>query len=129
VLAKEMTKPGFSENGDITQMENSEEFVGEKEMPTERKSGMSAKGTKKSSLGTKKPMKHGEEPKEILLAIIWSAVETLLARGEARLFTGKGEVAIVLARTSKTDDGLVPTLSADLEEKVLAIGGRDEITL
>lgn len=107
-------------------MENSEEFVGGKEMPTERKLDMSAKGTKQSLQGTKKSMKHGEEPKEILLAIIWSAVETLLERGEARLFTGHGEVAIVLARTSKTDDGLVPTLSANTPEKVLAIGDVNE---
>jgi len=107
-------------------MENSEEFVGGKEMPTERKLDMSAKGTKQSSQDTKKSMKHGEEPKEILLAIIWSAVETLLERGEARLFTGNGEVAIVLARTSKTDDGLVPTLAADVAEGVLAIGEMDE---
>ena len=121
-----MTRQGFAENGDITRVENSEAFVGGKEMPTERKLDMSAKGTKQSSQDTKKSMKHGEEPKEILLAIIWSAVETLLERGDARLFTGNGEVAIVLARTSKTGDGLVPALAANTPEKVLAIGDRDE---
>lgn len=82
---------------------------------------MSAKGTKLSSDGTHKPMKHGEEPKEILLALVWSAVETLLERGDAKIFVGKGEVAVVFANTSKTDDGLVPTLP----EKVLA-GGQGE---
>lgn len=59
-----------------------------------------------SSTDTRKSMKHGEEPNEILLAMIWSATETLLARGDARLFVGNGEVAIVLARTTKTDKGL-----------------------
>ena len=107
-------------------MENSEECVGGNEMPTERSVDMSAKGIKKSSHDTKKSMKHGEEPRELLLAIIWSAVETLLDRREARLFTGNGEVAIVLAKTSKTEDGLVPILPANSLEEVLALGGKDE---
>jgi hypothetical protein len=57
-------------------------------------------------------MKNGEEPDTILLAMIWSAVETLQKRGKARLLVGKktGSVAIILANTTYSEsDGLVPT--------------------
>jgi hypothetical protein len=74
---------------------------------------MSAKETKQSSSDIKKRMKHGEEPSSILLQTIWSSVETLLARGEARLFVGNGEVAVIFLETEKTDKGLVPTVFAN----------------
>lgn len=67
---------------------------------------MSVKGTK-SSDDTKKRMKHGEEPKEILLALVWSEIETLLARGEARVFVGNNEVAVIFMGAKLTDEGLV----------------------
>jgi hypothetical protein len=85
---------------------------------------MSAKGTKQSSPGTKKRMKHGEETNEILLAMVWSAVETLLAREKARLFVGNGEVAVIFLEAAKTDKGLVPTVFANTstsEEKSDAV--------
>ena len=81
---------------------------------------MSAKGTKSSSNDMPPRMKHGEEPNEVLLAMVWSAVETLLARGDARLFVGNGEVAVVFANTTKTDAGLVPMVYAKTPKKVLA---------
>jgi hypothetical protein len=66
----------------------------------------------------KKSMKHGQEPTEVLLTLLWSQVETLLERGEARLFVGNGEVAIVLANTLKTDEGLMPILSKTVGRSV-----------
>jgi hypothetical protein len=110
-----MKKRDFVGSGDTIQAENLGEFVGDKEMLIERRFVMSAKGTKQSSQDTKKHMKHGEEPREILLQMAWSAVETLLARGDARLFVGNGEVAVIFANTSKTDEGLVPTLPLETQ--------------
>jgi len=71
---------------------------------------MSGKGTKQSSGGTTPLMKSGEEPKSLLLAMLWTALETLLARGDARIFVGKGTIAIFLHATDLVPHlGLVPT--------------------
>ena len=59
-------------------------------------------------------MKSGEESTELLLQLVWSPLETLLAQGKARIFVGKGAVAIFLHQTELVPHlGLVPT-----EEKV-----------
>ena len=55
-------------------------------------------------------MQTGGESKDLLLALLWSALETLLARGDARLFVGKGTIAIFLHGTELAPHlGLVPT--------------------
>lgn len=69
-------------------------------------------------MATQKSMKHGEEPTELLLAVAWSQIETLLERGQARLFVGNGEVAVIFANTLKTDDGLVLAKSVGKQESV-----------
>lgn len=75
----------------------------------------------KNSQGTKTSMKHGEEPTELLLALVWSPVETLRERGLAEIFVGDGRVAIIFANTSINPSvGLVPTL-----EKEKSVGSKD----
>lgn len=70
---------------------------------------MSEKG-KKSLQPTANTMKSGEEPTELLLALVWSPVETLQQRGLARVFVGNGAVAIFLHQTDLVPHlGLVPT--------------------
>lgn len=55
-------------------------------------------------------LKSGEEPTELLLQLVWSPVETLQARGLARVFVGNGAVAIFLHNTDLIPLlGLVPT--------------------
>ena len=55
-------------------------------------------------------MKRGEEPTELLLQLVWSPLETLAARGMAKIFVGKGSVAIFLHKTDLLPHlGLVPT--------------------
>lgn len=55
-------------------------------------------------------MKSGEEPTELLLQLVWSPLETLAARGMAKIFVGKGSVAIFLHKTDLLPHlGLVPT--------------------
>lgn len=49
------------------------------------------------------------EPKSVLLALIWSPLETLLANGDARIFVGKDAVAVFLHKTALSQhNGLVP---------------------
>lgn len=79
---------------------------------------MSVKGQSQQSLNdTKQPMMSGEEPTELLLQLVWSALETLAVRGRAKVFVGKGAVAIFLHQTELVPHlGLVPT-----EKEVLAV--------
>lgn len=72
---------------------------------------MSGKGRKQESLNTLPTvMKSGEEPTELLLQLVWSPLETLAARGMAKIFVGKGSVAIFLHKTDLLPHlGLVPT--------------------
>ena len=45
--------------------------------------------------------RNGEEPTGLLLALIWSPTETLMKRGEAKLYRSKnGTLYIALANTS-----------------------------
>lgn len=73
---------------------------------------MSEKGhSQQSSTDTLMSMKSGEEPTELLLQLVWSPVETLQARGVARVFVGRGAVAIFLHNTELIPFlGLVPTV-------------------
>ena len=79
---------------------------------------MSVKGqNQQSSSDTKQPMTSGEEPTELLLQLAWSALETLAVRGLAKVFVGKGAVAIFLHQTELVPHlGLVPT-----DKEVLAV--------
>ena len=72
---------------------------------------MSGKGqTQQNTNGLPTVLKSGEEPTELLLQLVWSPVETLQARGLARVFVGKGAVAIFLHKTDLVPHlGLVPT--------------------
>lgn len=64
----------------------------------------------KNSSDTKPVMSSGEEPTELLLQLVWSPLETLQARGLARVFVGNGAVAIFLHKTDLVPYlGLVPT--------------------
>lgn len=73
---------------------------------------MSAKGNiQKNSNVIQPSMKHGEEPTALLLALVWSAVSTLLERGLAEVFTGDGSVAIVIANSQiSTGAGLIQAI-------------------
>ena len=88
------------------------ESVGENEKPRELPADMLASEAQSFS-GTPT---NGNEPKGVLLAMAWTAIETLLARNEARIFAGNGLVAVIFGDTdfSKTD-GLVPTVLAEKE--------------
>lgn len=79
---------------------------------------MSVKGQSQQNLNdTKQPMTSGEEPTELLLQLAWSALETLAVRGMAKIFVGKGAVAIFLHQTDLVPHlGLVPT-----DKEVLAV--------
>ena len=91
---------------------NSEEFYGETRTRIEREENMSVNAkTPKNSLGTQKAMKHGEEPIELLLALVWSSVETLLERNSVEIFIGEGKVMMVFPNSKIIpESGLVPTL-------------------
>lgn len=80
-------------------------------MPTERQLDMSEKEVKPKNLSDISPLlKNGDEPTELLLALAWSPIETLVSRGLARVFVGKGAVAIFLHETDLVPHlGLVPT--------------------
>ncbi len=55
-------------------------------------------------------LESGGEPTELLLQLVWSPLETLAARGLAKIFVGKGAVAIFLHATDLVPHlGLVPT--------------------
>ena len=60
----------------------------------------------KSSRKSTKRLQSGNETTELLLTLVWSTVETLLKRGDARLFVGDNEVAVIFKYTIKTSDGL-----------------------
>ena len=72
---------------------------------------MSGKGRKQESLNTLPTvMKSGEEPTELLLALAWSPIETLQARGLVKVFVGNGAVAVFFHKTELIPHlGLVPT--------------------
>lgn len=56
-------------------------------------------------------MKSGEEPTELLLRLVWSPVETLQARGVAKVFLGNGRIAVIFENTEISPEiGLVPTV-------------------
>lgn len=56
-------------------------------------------------------MKSGEEPTELLLRLVWSPLETLQARGVARVFVGNGRIAVIFENTAISPEiGLVPTV-------------------
>ena len=62
-------------------------------------------------------LKTGEEPTELLLALAWSPIETLQARGLAKVFVGKGAVAVFFHRADLVPHlGLVPTEDKPLAE-------------
>jgi hypothetical protein len=84
---------------------------------------MSGKGTTPKNLkDISQLLQTGGEPKDLLLALLWSPLETLLARGDARLFVGQGTIAIFLHGVD-----LVPHLGLVLadKEKVLANENKD----
>lgn len=57
---------------------------------------------------SKSTFESGSEPSSVLLAMAWTAIETLLAREQARLFVGNGEVAVIFANTSYSEtEGLL----------------------
>lgn len=84
--------------------------VGESESPPDTPADMLASEAQSSS-GT---YENGNEPKSVLLAMAWTAIETLLARNEAKIFVGNGSVAVFFHRTDLSKvDGLVPTVLAE----------------
>jgi len=74
---------------------------------------MSEKEVKPKSLQDISPLlKNGDEPTELLLALAWSPIETLQARGMAKVFVGNGAVAVFFHNTELLASiGLVPTVS------------------
>ena len=55
-------------------------------------------------------LKNGDEPTELLLALAWSPIETLQARGLVKVFVGNGAVAVFFHKTELIPHlGLVPT--------------------
>ena len=73
-------------------VENFAECVGERETQTERLFDMLANETNPQNLKSTKPlMKDGEEPTEVLLALVSSPLLALRERGIAKIMTAKGE--------------------------------------
>lgn len=72
---------------------------------------MSEKEAKPKNLSDISPLlKNGDEPTELLLALAWSPIETLQARGLVRVFVGNGAVAVFFHQTELAPHlGLVPT--------------------
>ena len=65
-----------------------------------------------SSKKSTQPLKHGDEPTELLIALVSSQIETLVDRGEAIIYTanapdGTPGVLVFLANTSWTGETLV----------------------
>lgn len=90
---------------------NSEDCVGGNAPPAERLYVMSENDpTPKNSAPTSPDLKSGEEPTELLLRLVWSAVETLAKRNEANVFVGRNAVIIMLPNTGYDEKiGLAPT--------------------
>lgn len=86
---------------------------------------MSEKGHSQQSLKpTNQPMTSGEEPIELLLQLVWSPVETLVTQGKAKVFVGKGAVAIFIHGADLVPHlGLVPT---DPEVLAASVGSESE---
>lgn len=74
---------------------------------------MSEKENSQQNSGdTSMPLKSGDEPTELLLQLAWSPLETLIRRGNAKLFSGDGAICVVLLATQFDENlGLVPTQS------------------
>ena len=71
---------------------------------------MSEKGKAKSLNSIANTFRSGEETIELLLALVWSPLETLQRRGLVRIFVGKGAVAVIFHKTDLVPHlGLVPT--------------------
>jgi len=69
---------------------------------------------KPNSSDTKVSLSSGEEPTELLLAVAWSAIETLAKRGNAKIYVGKNAVAVFLHNVRLDEQrGLVPTLPTE----------------
>jgi len=78
--------------------------------------------SQQNSSDTKPGLKSGEEPTELLLALAWSPIETLQARGLARVFVGNGAVAVFFHKAELLPYlGLVPT-----DEKSVGTGKESE---
>lgn len=72
---------------------------------------MSGKGQAPKNLSDISPLlQTGGEPTELLLALAWSPIETLAARGLAKVFVGKGAICVFFHHTELLPHlGLVPT--------------------
>ena len=72
---------------------------------------MSGKGQAPKSLNDISPLlQTGGEPTELLLALAWSPIETLAARGLVKVFVGKGAICVFFHQTELVPHlGLVPT--------------------
>lgn len=86
--------------------------AGDSAAKTERQSNMSENAsTNASSSPTIENMKSGEEPTELLLLLAWSPIETLWKRGNVRIFTANGRVAVIFQDTDLSPEkGLIPTV-------------------
>lgn len=66
-------------------------------------------------------MKSGEEPTELLLLLAWSPIETLWKRGNVRIFTANGRVAVIFQNTDLSPEkGLIPTVGKPASAVVAA---------
>lgn len=78
--------------------------------------------TQKSSRNTQPRMRDGEEPTELLLALVSSPLLALLARGIANIVTGKDEdgndvLAVIFANSHwSQSDGIVANTAGIVEE-------------
>jgi hypothetical protein len=86
--------------GSIKRLEISGVSFGEPQTRTGKACVMSEKEkTKKNSASTYLHLKHGEEPIGLLLALVYSPIETLRQRGLVELYEGEGKLAIIIANT------------------------------
>lgn len=68
--------------------------------------------TKKNFKNMPASLTSGEEPTGLLLQLVWSPIETLIERGQAKVFVGSGRVAILLESVGIDEErGLVPTVA------------------
>lgn len=98
---------------------NCAESVGDPETRKERWQDMLAnETTPKSSQSTKPRMKDGEEPTEVLLALVSSPLLALQARGVAKVLTAKGSqgqtVVLAVFDKSEWDSTVGITLAKEL---------------
>jgi hypothetical protein len=76
---------------------------------------MSERETTKTNLkDINSSLSSGEEPTELLLAVAWSAIETLAKRGKVKIYVGRNAVAVFFHNVRLDEQrGLAPTLPTE----------------